>query len=116
MLQAFALYAPLGGQFVQKVLPANYNIQLLWETAVSKMCDTEMKARIRGIASKFLCISLSEMILRHTDKLSKTLQQRSMSSVEGHTVAMLTVSGLNGLQQKKIMTYFGKSYKTERGS
>ena len=53
-----------------------------------------MKARIQGIESqmqsfKFLfSLFLSEMILRHTDKLSQTLQQ---PSVEGHGVAMLTV-------------------------
>ena len=56
-----------------------------------------MKARIQGIESqmqsfKFLfSLFLSEMILRHTDKLSQTLQQPKLSSVEGHGVAMLTV-------------------------
>ena len=55
---------------------ANYsNIQLLWETAVSGACDTEMKARIRGVDSQmqtfkfYFCISLSEVILWHIDKL-----------------------------------------------
>ena len=32
------------------------------------------------------------MILRHTDKLSQTLQQSKMFSVEEHGVAMLTVN------------------------
>ena len=44
---------------------------------------------------KFLfCLILSEMILRHTDKLSQTLQQPKMSSVEGHAMAVLTVNTL----------------------
>ena len=48
---------------------------------------------------KFLfCLILSEMILRHTDKLSQTLQQPMLSSVEGHEVAMLTVKTLEGLR------------------
>ena len=77
---------------------ANYeNIQLLWDTAVCATSDTEMKARIHGVASpmqsyRFLfCLLLSEMILRHTDKLNQTLQQPKLSSVEAHGVAMLTV-------------------------
>ena len=82
----------------------NYdNIQLLWEIASRKTSDTEMKARIQGMRSqmqcfKFLfCFFLSEMILRHTDKLSQTLQQPRMSSIEGHGVAMLTVKTLESL-------------------
>ena len=69
---------------------ANYdNIQLLWESAVRVTSDTEMKARIQGVGSqmqsfKFLfCLILTEVILRHTDKLSQTLQQPKLSSVEG---------------------------------
>ena len=84
---------------------ANYScIQLLWETAVNGACDMEMKARIRGVDSQmqtfkfFFCITLSEMILRHTDKLTQTLQQPSLSSVEGHAVSMLTVLTLTGLR------------------
>ena len=91
----------------------NYSmIQLLWETAVSGTCDTEMKARIRGVDSQmqtfkfYFCISLSEVILRHTDKLSQTLQQPNMSSVEGHAVAMLTVSTLKGLRTESNFDLF----------
>ena len=99
---------------------ANYdNIQLLWETAVCATSDTEMKARIQGVASqmqtfRFLfCLLLSEMILRHADKLSQTLQQPKLSSIEAHGVAMLTVKTLETLRtddnfdlfwQKVVMT------------
>ena len=68
---------------------ANYdNIQPLWETAVCSTSNTEMKARIQGVESqmqffKFLFnLILSEMILRHTDKLSQTIQQPKLSSVK----------------------------------
>lgn len=54
----------------------------------------------------YFCISLSEMILRHTDKLSQTLQQPNMSSVEGHAVAMLTVSTLKGLRTEDHFDLF----------
>ena len=84
---------------------ANYNnIQMLWETAGCSTSNTEMKARIQEVESqmqsfKFLfSLILSEVILRHTDKLSQTLQQPKLSSIEGHGVAMLTVKTLEGLR------------------
>ena len=84
---------------------ANYDsIQELWETALHETSDTETKARIQGIQSqmqtfKFLfCLVLTEMILRHTDKLSETLQAPKLSGVEGHEIAMLTVKTLETLR------------------
>ena len=74
-----------------------YSILLLWETGVHETSNTEMKARILGVQSQMqsfnflFCIVLSEMILRHTDKLSETLQQQNLSSIEGHDIGMLTV-------------------------
>ena len=86
---------------------ANYDhILLLWETGVHETSNTEMKARILGVRSQMqsfnflFCIVLSEMILRHTDKLSKTLQQPNLSSIEGHDIAMLTVKTLEGLRNE----------------
>ena len=77
---------------------ANYNcIQDLWEKALVSTTDTEIKARIRGVASQmqtfkfFFCLVLSELILRQTDKLSQTLQQPELSSVEAHEVVMKTL-------------------------
>ena len=84
---------------------ANYDsINCLWEIAFCATSDTEMKARIQGVRSqmqsfKYLfCLLLSEMILRHTDKLSQTLQRPKLSSVEGHEIAMLTVKTLGSLR------------------
>ena len=102
-------YVPHGGQWVQSLtsIAANYNnIQSLWEVAVSSVSNTEMKARIQGVQSqmktfKFLFnLILSELILQHTDKLSQTLQQPQLSSVEGHGVAMLTVKTIGHLQME----------------
>ena len=74
---------------------ANYDhILLLWETGVHEASNTEMKARILGVRSQMqsfnflFCIVLSEMILRHTDKLSNTLQQPNLSSI------VITLEGL----------------------
>ena len=46
------------------------------------------------------------MILRHTDKLSKTLQQPNLSSIEGHDIAMLTVKTLEGLRNENDFELF----------
>ena len=65
--------------------------------------DTKVKAKIHRLRSqmqsfKFLFgLVLSEVILRHTDKLSQTLQQPKLSSIEGHGVAVLTVKTLESL-------------------
>lgn len=83
----------------------NYNELLeLWEQARQATSDTEMKARIIGIAAqmgtfRFLFgLILSEMILRHTDKLSQSLQNPKLSSTEGYEIAMLTVKTLQSLR------------------
>ena len=85
----------------RQYIDANYDsINRLWGIARRATKDTEMKARIQGIKSQMknfeflFCLVLTEMILRHTDKLSQTLQNPKLSSVEGHTVAMLTVKTL----------------------
>ena len=90
---------------------ANYeHILLLWETAVHEASNTEIKARIRGVWNQmqsfnFLFrIVLSEMVLHHTDKLSQTLQQPKLSSVEGHD--MLTEITLQGLRTENDFELF----------
>ena len=76
--------------------------------------DTEMKARIHGVASQMqsytflFCLLLSEMILRHTDKLNQTLQQPKLSSNEAHGVAMLTVKTLEGMRTDDDFDLFWK--------
>lgn len=100
---------------------ANYTeLQSLWERALLSTSDTDMKARIRGIESqmekfRFLFgLLLSEMILRHTDKLSQTLQSPDLSSVEGHEVAMLTVKTLQTLRSDANFDLFWKKVEGRR--
>ena len=65
---------------------SNYTVlQELWDECVEIVKDSETIARINGVASqmrtfRFLYgVELGEMILRHTDNLSKTLQQTFFS-------------------------------------
>ncbi len=79
-----------------------------------------MKARIQGVASQmqlfkfFFCLILSEMILRHSDRLSQTLQQLKLSSVEGHELAMLTVKTLESLRNDENFNMFWLTVEKKR--
>ena len=79
-----------------------------------------MKARIQGISSQMTTfpflfnLLLSEIILRHTDKLSQTLQKPEMSSVEGHEIAMLTVKTLKNMRSDKDFDLFWKKIEISR--
>ena len=59
-----------------------------------------MKARIRVVLSQmttyrfYFGLVLLELILRHTDQLSKPLENLDLDSMEGHFIAMLTVKTL----------------------
>ncbi len=92
---------------------ANYaDLHRLWVEALAATSDTNMKARIQGITSqmhtfRFLFgLLLSELILRHTDKLSKTLQNPELSSVEGHEIAMLTMATLQDVRSDRDFNLF----------
>ena len=75
----------------------NYSVlQELWEKAVDVVRDTETIARIQSVAAQmtffdfFFGLMLGEMLLRHCDNLSKTLQNPHLSAAEGQTVADMT--------------------------
>ena len=111
--EPFALQGGLSALSLFAIIIANYDsIQLLWETAVHATSDTKLKARIHGVGSQMQSFQflfglvLSEVILRHTDKLSQTLQQPKLSRIEGHGVAMLTVKTLEGLQTEDNFDLF----------
>jgi len=66
--------------------------------------DTEMKARIRGVATQmmkfdfYFGISLGLLILRHSDNLSKTMQKADLSAAEGQGVTSMIVTTLKSLR------------------
>ena len=84
----------------------NYAIlQDLWEVCYDDAKDTEIKARIQGVAAQmskfeyYYAISLAEMVLQHTDNLSKTLQKENISAAEGQEVACLVKRTLQSLRE-----------------
>ena len=91
----------------------NYEVLLgVWEEAQRGHLDGEMKAHIVGVETlmhsfDFLFdVFLGELILRHSDNLSKTLQQKTLSAAEGQQIARLTVEVLQSLQNSERFSAF----------
>ena len=73
-------------EFLKSVLD-NYSIlQELWEKSVKLAKESQMTARIVGVASQmatfdfYFGVYIGEMILRHLEKLCRTLQKGHFSS------------------------------------
>ena len=86
----------------------NYQIlQTAWEQATEVSMDTEIKARILGVStqmSKFdflFGIVLGQLILGHSDNLSKTLQKKTCSAAKGQEVAYMVIKTLQGIQTEQ---------------
>ena len=69
---------------------SNYSVLLsTWEQASEVVRDTESKARIQGVSSQMNTFTfvfgayLGELVLRHTDNLSKALQDKTWSAGPG---------------------------------
>ena len=87
-----------------KSIIENYTVlNVLWSKSLEHVRDTEMKARIQGVAAQMATFdfyygaSLALLILRHADNLSKTLQ-KDISAAEGQTVKAMTVSTLKAMR------------------
>lgn len=85
----------------------NYKVLFgVWDEALSSQLDGEMRARIVGVDTQmhtfdFLFgISLGNLLLLHTDNLSKTLQNKSLSAAEGQRLAKLTLSVLQSFRNE----------------
>ncbi len=60
-------------------------------------------------------VFLGEMIMRHTDNLSKTLQHKSLSAAEGQHLAKLTLEVLQSLRDDVHFTaFFGRVVQEQR--
>ena len=73
----------------------------MWDDAADIVRYTDTKAQIRGIAAQmdsFFGLVLGEMLLRHTDNLSRTLQNKKCSAAEGQAVAQMTVNAIQSTQ------------------
>ena len=91
----------------------NYSVlHNTWDEALEISRDTETKARIQGVQSQMIKfdflfgVVLGEMILRHTDNLSKALQAKVISAAEGQQTADMVVQTLQKLRQDREYDLF----------
>ena len=91
----------------------NYTLlQSTWEEAVEITRDTVTKARIIGVAAQMKTFNflfgsiLGEMLLRHTDNLSQTLQKKTISAAEGQQVGRLVIGTLSSLRTEESYNLF----------
>ena len=101
-------------QALQNIL-ANYEVlQMLREESLDFVKDTEMRSRIQGVSSCmmsfdfFVGVSLGELLLKHSDNQSKTLQASSMSAAERQKIADMTVCTLQSLRSDEQFLLFCK--------
>ncbi len=115
--QEFEFFVQQDGQSGQtealKSIINNYEVlQELWIEAVQIVKDTDMKARINGVASQmknfdyFYGVHLGDLIHRHSDNLSKTLQKTDISAAEGQEVASMTLKTLESIRSDSKFQLF----------
>ena len=62
--------------------------------------ETELRIRIIGVSTQmetfqyFYGVTVGELILQHTDNLSRTLQKSDISAAQGQEIAGLTIKTL----------------------
>ena len=84
------------------------------EKASGIVKDTETIARIRGIEAQmtsfwfFFGLVLGELLLRHTDNLSHTLQKDHTLAAEGQLIASMTTTALLKMRNDKDFGLFWK--------
>ena len=83
----------------------NYEtLEKTWEEALQVTQDTETIARILGVAAQmkiftyFYGSMLGELVFKHIDNLSQTLQYGTISAVECQQIASMTVTTLNSMR------------------
>lgn len=100
-------------QALQSIL-TNYEVlQMLRDESLDFVKGTEMRSLIWGVSScmrslDFFGVSLGELLLKHSDNLSKTLQSSSMSAAAGQDIADMTVRTLQSIRSDEIFLLFWK--------
>ena len=89
---------------MQSILINYAVLQELWVESLDKVEDSEIKVRIHGVAllmktfSYLVGISLGDLILRHSNNLSRTLQKVGISAEQGQEITAMTVQILKSLR------------------
>jgi len=91
----------------------NYpGLQATWEKAVDVVKDTEVKARISGVATKMMKfdflfgLMLAERVLKHTDNVSKALQFTPMTAADSYHLTLLCNQILSQIRIEECFCLF----------
>ena len=97
---------------LKSVLDNYMVLQHLWEEAEIASKESDITARLIGVGSQmnsfdfYFGVYLGEMILHHTDDLSKTLQKRELSAAEGQLVSSLVKETLQSMRSEERFDLF----------
>ena len=100
----------------------NYEVLLrLWEELLARNLDSDMRARIIGVQAQMMTfdflfgVLVGSVLLRHTDNLSTSLQQKSLSAAQGQRLASLTIQVLESLRcEKEFSALFARGCQEQR--
>lgn len=91
----------------------NYQaLQMTWEAAKEATRDSEMRARIGGVAAQmerfdfFFGVELGRRILSMADNLSRSLQGKSISACEGQKLVSLTLASYQSIRSEDCFHLF----------
>ena len=93
----------------------NWNVlQELWDECLETKLEPDIKGRIirvklqMWIFDYFCDVYLGEMLLKHSDNLSRAVQTSHMSAAECQLVAAFTTKTLTKIRTEEVFLYFGK--------
>ena len=94
-------------------------INSVWTISLGEKLDPEMRGRIIGVQAQmvkfeyFFGISILQILLRHSDNLSKTLQSPKITANEGQKLSNLTVKTLISLRSDILFNNLWEKLKKE---
>ena len=91
----------------------NYSVfEMLWEEVKESSSDSETHARVNGVQAMMetfeylFGLSLGERILKHTDNLSRTIQNPSLTAFEAQELAKKTMQTLQSIRNEEAYDLF----------
>ena len=86
----------------------------LWSQSLETKLDTEVKSRITGLWYQietfdfYFGVQLGNLVLRHSDNLSKTIQKPNLSTGDFHSLASLSVKTMQKLRSDNSFVCSGQ--------
>ena len=98
----------------------------LWSQSLETKLDTEVKSRITGVRYQieifdfYFGVQLGNLVLRHCDNLSKTIQKPTLFTGDFHSFASLSIKAMQKLRSDNSFDLFwtnvnSKADKLEKG-